>query len=120
MVTIYGTLKTLNFYDRLKTEFNFDIRKFATHERSTSDHMRQIPLFCPENLQDLFSEFKIVKVLTTQALSAEQLLSTVMTQPRRNPNLKFVNILDPCLSSNNLGKSISLFNAHRLREALKL
>jgi|LauGreDrversion4_2_1035121.scaffolds.fasta_scaffold86242_1 hypothetical protein len=43
-----------------------------------------------------------------------------MTQSRGNLNLKFINILDPCLSSNNLGKSISLFNAHRLRESLKL
>jgi len=33
MITIYGTIKTLNFYDRLKTEFNFDIKKFALAER---------------------------------------------------------------------------------------
>ena len=39
---------------------------------------------------------------------------------RRAPQLKFINIVDPCLTSNNLGKSISLFNSHRLREALKL
>ena len=28
--------------------------------------------------------------------------------------------MDPCLNTNNLGRSISLFNAHRLKEALKL
>ena len=39
---------------------------------------------------------------------------------RRALALKFINIADPCLANNNLGKSISLFNSHRLREALKL
>jgi DNA polymerase sigma len=33
MITIYGAIKTLNFYDRLKSEFNFDIKKFALSER---------------------------------------------------------------------------------------
>lgn len=64
MVTIYGTLKTLNFYDRLKSEFSFDIRKFVTQERYTTDHMRAKPLFSPDDLECLLSEFKIVKVLT--------------------------------------------------------
>jgi hypothetical protein len=34
MVTIYGPIRTLNFYDRLKTEFHFDLEKFAAHERT--------------------------------------------------------------------------------------
>lgn len=35
-------------------------------------------------------------------------------------NLKFVNIVDPCFSKNNLGKSISYHNSFRLKEALKM
>lgn len=69
MVTIYGALKTLNFYDRLKSEFNFDINKFASQDRlSSADHnMRQSPLFSPEDLQALLSEFKIVKIVTSMS-----------------------------------------------------
>lgn len=32
-------------------------------------------------------------------------------------NQKYINIVDPCFSKNNLGKSISLFNSYRLRES---
>jgi hypothetical protein len=66
MVTIYGTLKTLNFYDRLKSEFSFDMRRFAIQERQLTEHMRTHPLFSPDDLKNLLVEFKIVKVLTTQ------------------------------------------------------
>jgi len=125
MITIYGAIKTPNFYDRLKNEFCFDIRKFALHERGTQDPtefpLKPAPLFAPEDLQDLMFQFSMIRALTvTPHLSTEQLCATLLNQPRRTPNLKFVNILDPCLQSNNLGKSISLFNAHRLKEALKL
>lgn len=63
MITIYGAIKTLNFYDRLKTEFNFDIKKFALAERklqmlSQSDFkMRESLLFSPEELNDIFYQF---------------------------------------------------------------
>jgi hypothetical protein len=56
MVTIYGAVKTLNFYDRLK-EFNFDIKKFAAAERSTAEFrnlMRANLLFAPDDLNQLF------------------------------------------------------------------
>ena len=35
-------------------------------------------------------------------------------------NTKHINIVDPCFSKNNLGKSISLFNSYRLKEAFKM
>lgn len=35
-------------------------------------------------------------------------------------NLKNINIVDPCLSKNNLGKSISLYNSYRLKEAFEM
>ena len=58
MVSIYGPIRTLNFYDRLKTEFQFDLEKFAMHERAIllqdkSCQMRASPLFAPSDLQDL-------------------------------------------------------------------
>ena len=35
-------------------------------------------------------------------------------------NLKNINIVDPCLSKNNLGKSISVYNSYRLKEAFEM
>ena len=39
---------------------------------------------------------------------------------KKSMNLKYINIVDPCFSKNNLGKSISLFNSYRLKEAFKM
>ena len=36
---------------------------------------------------------------------------------KKSMNLKHINIIDPCFSKNNLGKSISIFNSFRLKEA---
>ena len=35
-------------------------------------------------------------------------------------NLKHINIIDHCFSKNNLGKSISIFNSHRMKEAFRM
>lgn len=35
-------------------------------------------------------------------------------------NLKNINIVDPCFSTNNLGKSISIYNSYRMKEAFEL
>lgn len=40
-------------------------------------------------------------------------------QFKRTLNMKNINIVDPCFSKNNLGRSISVFNSYRLKEALK-
>ena len=62
MISIFGPIRTHNFYDRLKTEFNFDMEKFALYERSnhflkdsagslkTNFKVRQELLFKPEDL----------------------------------------------------------------------
>lgn len=59
MITIYGAVKTLNFYDRLKNEFNFDIKNFALSERCVTGEnrikMRTTLLFSPEDLNELFT-----------------------------------------------------------------
>ena len=57
MVTIYGAIKTPNFYDRLKNEFGMDIKKFAASERTQNDSSdfpyRKELLFSPEDLSEL-------------------------------------------------------------------
>lgn len=51
----------------------------------------------------------------------ESLVAAVGKPPLKKAlNQKFINIVDPCYSRNNLGKSISLFNSHRLKMAMKL
>ena len=35
-------------------------------------------------------------------------------------NLKNINIVDPCFTKNNIGKSISQYNSYRFKESLKI
>lgn len=44
IVTIYGPIRTLNFYDRLKNEFNFDTDKMALAERVKHEDLAHRPL----------------------------------------------------------------------------
>ena len=58
MITIYGPVKTLNFYERLK-ELSFSIKKLALQERGNhqadiATKMRPQPLFSPEDDAELF------------------------------------------------------------------
>lgn len=86
MVTIYGAIKTLNFYDRLKNEFGLDIKKFAMAERkattqamSSDFKMRDQLLFGPDDLNDLMFQFSVVRCLTaTPHLTSDQLTSTLL------------------------------------------
>jgi len=39
---------------------------------------------------------------------------------KKSMNLKYINIVDPSYSKNNLGKSISFFNSHRLKECMSM
>lgn len=51
----------------------------------------------------------------------ESLVAALNKPPiKKAMNIKYINIVDPCFSRNNLGKSISLFNSHRLKMAMKL
>ena len=55
VITIYGPIRTLNFHDRLKTEFNYDLDKFAMIERASEAEplMLKKPRITPEDLEDL-------------------------------------------------------------------
>lgn len=60
MITIFGAIKTLNFYDRLKNVYGFGIHKLAVAERpaiisETKLPMRKTLLFTPEDLSDLLN-----------------------------------------------------------------
>lgn len=62
MITIFGAVKTLNFYDRLKNVYNFGVHKLAVAERPTIISESKLPmreslLFNPEDLADLFNQF---------------------------------------------------------------
>eukprot|EP00351_Strombidinopsis_sp_SopsisLIS2011_P002098 CAMPEP_0116886644 /NCGR_PEP_ID=MMETSP0463-20121206/20585_1 /TAXON_ID=181622 /ORGANISM="Strombidinopsis sp, Strain SopsisLIS2011" /LENGTH=233 /DNA_ID=CAMNT_0004547453 /DNA_START=752 /DNA_END=1453 /DNA_ORIENTATION=- len=51
----------------------------------------------------------------------ESLVAALNKPPiKKAMNIKYINIVDPCFSRNNLGKSISLFNSHRMKMAMKL
>ena len=69
MVSIFGPIKTLNFYDRLKTEFSFDLDKFALSERAqmTVPFMLETPLFAPSDLEDLQVHFSLIRSLQLNA-----------------------------------------------------
>lgn len=57
MVTIYGPIKTLNFYERLKQDYNFDVKKFALAERHLTAlglPMLEKPRFGPDDDLELF------------------------------------------------------------------
>jgi hypothetical protein len=55
MVSIYSPIRTLNFYDKLKNEFNFDLDKLALSQRAQEADplMLPKPLIAPEDLDDL-------------------------------------------------------------------
>lgn len=53
---------------------------------------------------------------TDNAITSE----TLQHKFKLSMNLKNINIVDPCLSKNNLGKSISLYNSYRLKEAFEM
>ena len=69
LLTVFGPIRTLNFYDRLKSEFQFDLDKFALAERAilleTSQEcaMRTKPLFAPCDLHDLAMHFSTIRLL---------------------------------------------------------
>ena len=56
IITIQGTISILNFSDRLRNEFNFDLQKFALAERPNNylaAKMRKEPLFSNKELVEI-------------------------------------------------------------------
>lgn len=130
MLSIYGPVSAHNVCDRSRVQSEIDIEKLAIAERVKHPELngREL-LFRPEEMLDRQINYAAIRILTTNApksgepteISVEQLVARA-DQPflKKNWNLKPVNLVDPCYSTNNLGKSISLFNSFRFKEAIKL
>ena len=125
MITIFGPVRIQNFYDRLRDECNFDMNLLALNERihyfgfKTQQSSLEAMMFTPEHIQPLIDKYAALRLLSySQGPDAEA--ADLSLKFKKSMNLKFINIVDPCFSKNNLGKSISLFNSYRLKEALKM
>ena len=59
------------------------------------------------------------KMLTYSAVRLTDSMYVNMAN-KKSMNLKFINIVDPTFSKNNLGKSISELNASRIKQGVKL
>ena len=121
IVTIYGPVRLHGFYDRLREEFDFDLHKLALSEKSHNlvGHDYEL-LFTPDDLAPLVEKYAALKLLSfCQGPIGQVEKVDLALQFKKTMNLKTINIVDPCFSKNNLGKSISIFNSHRLKECLR-
>jgi hypothetical protein len=72
----------------------------------------------PKDVQPLIEKYSALRLLSyCQGSDIDEKDSDLSHKFKKSMNLKHINIVDPCFSKNNLGKSISLFNSHRLKEA---
>lgn len=78
----------------------------------------------PKDLQHLIGKYAAMRLLSYSQMPDEDgvhpTAADLSLKFKRGMNLKYINIIDPCFSKNNLGKSISLFNSYRLKEAFKM
>ena len=75
----------------------------------------------PIDLKFIIDKYSALRLLSySQGNSDEKDPFDISLKFKKSMNLKFINIVDPCFSKNNLGKSISLFNSHRLKESFSL
>ena len=78
----------------------------------------------PKDLQLLTGKYAALRLLSYAQMPAEEgdqaTAADLSLKFKKSMGLRFINIIDPCFSKNNLGKSISLFNSYRLKEAFKM
>lgn len=78
----------------------------------------------PKDLQVLTGKYAAMRLLSYAQMPAEDgdqaTAADLSLKFKKSMGLRFINIIDPCFSKNNLGKSISLFNSYRLKEAFKM
>jgi hypothetical protein len=75
-------------------------------------------LVTPDELKPLLDRYSALRLLSY--CQGPDQVSDLSLKFKKSMNLKYINIVDPCFSKNNLGKSISLFNSYRLKEAFNL
>lgn len=114
LLTIYGPIYTKSFQEELSKEDGLSPGALAVLERKNDPDLKDKKLlFAPGEL-----DFKELQDFVVNA--GDNKSQVPYTEQKKLLRLKYINLLDPCEPSNNLGKSISLFNSHRLREAIKL
>ena len=77
-----------------------------------TDYKDRTLLITPDQVQEMMSKFQEVRFTNDFA--------SYLQFQKKALNLKFINIVDPTFTKNNLGKSISKMNATRLKHALSL
>lgn len=121
VLTIFGPIKTLPvpLTDRLRTKADFDIDKLALIDRESDPELSHRALLIqPEDLHEHQMRYAVIRLLSSHNLSKETtssldlFLAHAAEQYRKPFSFKHINLIDPCFNSNNLGKSISLFNSH--------
>lgn len=111
IVTIYGPIKATNFYENLKN-CQFDVDRLVMLERMQNYDLRSRNLLvAPKDLEKLMIRFSGVRLTDVNAMNQAT---------KKSVNLKFINLIDPTFSKNNLGKSISKINSSRIKHGLRL
>jgi hypothetical protein len=76
-----------------------------------SDYQDRPLLITPEKIQNMMVKYSAVRLSDPNYINQAN---------KKSLNLKFINIVDPTFSKNNLGKSISKLNSSRIKQGLKL
>lgn len=89
LATIYCPIKTLNFYDRLKNECNFDLDQLALVERAMIREYRErgALLISPETLVERMIGYAAVRTGCDPVYNSLAM--------KKSMNLKYINIVDP-------------------------
>lgn len=67
-------------------------------------------MVAPKDLEKLMIRFSGVRLTDVNAINQAT---------KKSVNLKFINLIDPTFSKNNLGKSISKINSSRIKQGLR-
>lgn len=126
IITIFGPIRIQNFHDRLRSQFDYDIVKLALKERfhffkfQTDEQSHKCLLFGPTEIEHLLTNYATLKLLSHCQSESSVDSDSLQHKFKLSMNLKNINIVDPCFSKNNLGKSISVYNSYRLKEAFEM
>ena len=86
--------------------------RLALLERMTHKDYKSRPLLVtPDKLSTRMLTYSAVRLTDTMYVNMAN---------KKSMNLKYINIVDPTFSKNNLGKSISELNASRIKQGVKL
>jgi hypothetical protein len=111
LITMYSPIRTVNYYERLRNECNFEMDRLALLERmSHSEYSTRSLLVTPDRLYSRQMMYSAVRLTDPVYLTMAN---------KKSMNLKFINIVDPTFSKNNLGKSVSKLNYSRIKLGLK-